>query len=404
MNLVLGFEDEVDAERLRRAIRLTLDVEPILGCRFEERWYRPVWRRRDDLDAIELCEAEDDPDGEGLSRFLARPLDDRNTCQVLGRVFRGHRHTVGLKLSHRVGDGQALKQYAYLLADVYRALGEDPGHVPAPNPYRDRSLRQMVARVDEARQEELRQYHREHLEERTNLARWLPDRAVRGGPYAHIETISPERYARWFAYARERRATVLHVLLAALFRATREIVPVSGDRPLPICSAVDLRRYVRLAEPPPFCNLFGMINIALPQTGLDSLDETVLRVRDEVMAERKQLGLTSPPFSLETNRKTRLMIRCVPFRWAKRFLEGRLPKVITGLPLLTDVGGIDAKRLDFGGPRVVSAAAVSGQCLDGSLMLFCVSSFGDRLTIGVNAAGADPTRSVLSQLLQVLPD
>lgn len=47
---VVTFDGHVDANRMVRAVRLTLDAEPILGCGFVERPRRLCWERRDDLD------------------------------------------------------------------------------------------------------------------------------------------------------------------------------------------------------------------------------------------------------------------------------------------------------------------------------------------------------------------
>src|SRR5258706_6694231 len=56
MNAVISLSGRLDESRLRRAIRLSLDAEPGLGCRFVEHWFRPYWQRYENLDGLPLFE------------------------------------------------------------------------------------------------------------------------------------------------------------------------------------------------------------------------------------------------------------------------------------------------------------------------------------------------------------
>src|SRR5947207_15718588 len=52
VHCVLAFDRHLDERRLARALRLALDAEPVLGCRFVPGVLRSHWLRRDDLDAL----------------------------------------------------------------------------------------------------------------------------------------------------------------------------------------------------------------------------------------------------------------------------------------------------------------------------------------------------------------
>ena len=60
IQVVLEFEGALDADRLRHALRLLMDAEPVLGSRFVPHWFSPYWER--------LTEAE-------LSRNLLKVSD-----------------------------------------------------------------------------------------------------------------------------------------------------------------------------------------------------------------------------------------------------------------------------------------------------------------------------------------
>ena len=42
---VIHFRDKLDAVRLARAVKLSVDAEPVLSCKFIEREDRPFWQR-----------------------------------------------------------------------------------------------------------------------------------------------------------------------------------------------------------------------------------------------------------------------------------------------------------------------------------------------------------------------
>ena len=55
LNSLMHLDGSLDADRLRSALRLTLDGQPVLGCRLVEDPRRPYWERRDDLGSTTAC-------------------------------------------------------------------------------------------------------------------------------------------------------------------------------------------------------------------------------------------------------------------------------------------------------------------------------------------------------------
>ncbi len=86
---VIHFRDKLDAVRLARAVKLSVDAEPVLSCKFIEREDRPFWQRLTGQDSISWCGLEEVPDREkAVKGFLLEELDMYNDPQVLARVFR----------------------------------------------------------------------------------------------------------------------------------------------------------------------------------------------------------------------------------------------------------------------------------------------------------------------------
>ncbi len=73
IQLVTDLDGPADPERLGRALRLLLDAEPVLGCRFVPAPHKPYWARLKDweLDEAELLEVvrDDHPFDDGEVAF-----------------------------------------------------------------------------------------------------------------------------------------------------------------------------------------------------------------------------------------------------------------------------------------------------------------------------------------------
>ncbi len=105
IHCIISFNGRVDMERMSRAVRLTLDAEPVLGCRFVKRWWRPYWERRDDLDSIKLCEFTEKADIEQeVKQFLTTPIDPCKDPLVQVQILRSVTDTLCIKVNHVVAD------------------------------------------------------------------------------------------------------------------------------------------------------------------------------------------------------------------------------------------------------------------------------------------------------------
>ena len=151
---LLTLNGTIDEGRLRKAVRLSLDVEPILGCRFVDRVFRPAWQRRQDLNEVSLCEVVGCTDNRPhVARFIETPIDTAREPLVRVLVVRATQDTgcpadtVCIKMAHEVVDGTSAKEYLHLLFRIYRRLKDDPGYRPQPNPTGVRSSGEVFRHV-----------------------------------------------------------------------------------------------------------------------------------------------------------------------------------------------------------------------------------------------------------------
>src|SRR5689334_3963303 len=112
MHAVVSLSECLDDARLMRAVRLTMDAQPILGCKFVPHWFRPYWKRYENLDRMEFCNIRAGRNRpQDVHDFFVEPLY-KLPVRVL--VLRGEQERLCIKLDHRVGDGTSLQEYAYL--------------------------------------------------------------------------------------------------------------------------------------------------------------------------------------------------------------------------------------------------------------------------------------------------
>ncbi|HEY7386956.1 MAG TPA: hypothetical protein VH640_00480, partial [Bryobacteraceae bacterium] len=105
LHYVLKLEGRLDEARVRRAVRLAMDAEPVFGCRYVPR-KKPFWERRNDLDSLPLCEVVETTEVQReLERFAARPSDATRDPLVEIRIVRGASDSLCLKVSHVPADG-----------------------------------------------------------------------------------------------------------------------------------------------------------------------------------------------------------------------------------------------------------------------------------------------------------
>jgi hypothetical protein len=110
IQVVLKLDGRLDFVKLARAVRLSVDAEPVLGCRFVEA-NPPYFKRLQDLDSVEFCTMEETDDSEGaLLRYLERPFSMDNDLLVKVHLIRtGESDTLVVKLNHSCADGTGTK-------------------------------------------------------------------------------------------------------------------------------------------------------------------------------------------------------------------------------------------------------------------------------------------------------
>jgi len=385
----------IDADRLARAFRLSLDAEPVAGCAFRTDARNAYWLRLGDLDSATVVVREDVPDPEAEMRsFQAAEVEDAGP-QAAVVLFRGEdRDLLGIKASHVFADGQAAKQYAYLLADIYTRLGGDPAYAPEPNLRSRPTGRDVWANLSKEQRREAKK-----AKSWTNPTWPVPAGTTATGEgltYRWV-TLPPERFLALKSYGDERGCTVNDMMLAAVLRACiAKLDPPTGV-PLSLMYTADLRRYLPDSSGLPLCNLSISGSLDIERVDGESFPGTLSRVHER-MGEWARMCYGAGPLA------TAERMASLGYKTTERLLgmafhaAGSSAKTY---PWFTNIGIIDDARLVFDGVSPTEAFMFA-PLVKGLSITPAISTYRGALTVSMGFCESDMDPAWVEELLQAV--
>jgi NRPS condensation-like uncharacterized protein len=377
LGAVISLDGRLDEQRLERVLRLLLDAEPVLGCRFVDDEIPPVWRRIEGLDALRLLDVRQsaDPVAEAAA-FIAERFDQRVDPQVLAMLVRGpSADWLAVKVQHAAMDGGALKETLYLIGHIYRALGEQPDWTPAPNvdgvrrPMAKAGLLKRLLSLPES----ILSFP---------PSEWGPaDLGGRGaGRYASA-TVEPDVFRSAVALGRAADATVNDVILAAEYRTLFRLREAQPGSKTPLQISCELRKHLPAGTKTALSNISGTWSISVSPVHDEAFEDTLARVV-EATREWKRAGAGKPaalamPIPAVLMRRQGLSI--IRKMMAKVTDGDAYPDFAAGL---TNIGIIDDTRLDFGAPTQVRDAWLLGP-VSPTVLILTASTYRDRLHLAL---------------------
>jgi NRPS condensation-like uncharacterized protein len=394
----MTFAGHLDGDRLERAVRLSLDAEPVLGTRLVTGWYWGHWERLEDLDAHNpFSVVQTDDQLSAAVEFQSEGVDAAGP-QVGVRLVRSKDHDdVCVRISHVVADGQAAKQYLYLLAGLYTKLGEDPALVPEPD------LARRPDGMDAWNALSPVQRAKAKLTPLTTKdlfgGGWtIPSvgRTGRGRTHRLLE-LHPARYHALKAYGKVRGASVNDMMLTALFRALcRTLDPPSGV-PLSFMCTADHRRFLPPDRPIPITCVSISCLVQLEYLPGETFDDTLDRVVTW-MSAWKDRG-----YGIADQKRAADMAKLGYA--AGRMLLAQTDKMASrsgkSTPGLTNLGVIDERRLTFDGVAP-EAAYMLGPAPFGGSIFPTIATYRDTLTIAAPLCANDMDPTVIEDVLNAM--
>lgn len=388
---VIHLDGRINAALLERAAGLTLDAEPVLGCRYVEGFWRPVWRRA--ASQPEICEIRTTVEGENADYLTVERDDAPHDYPVRIYLLRSVKDTIYVTMEHTCGDAAGLKDYLYLLASIYRHLSADPDYEPVPNIKGSRGLWQVYKQLDVS---QLARVIKGALKKRDRTPGWsFPlDVPRRHEPFMICRQLNVDRFKYLREFAHKNQATVNDVVLAAYYRSLYRIIRPERNERLRIGVTFDLRRYLPSRKADAICNLFSTVWHGIDGDIGKSLTETVVIVRDNMNTIIRDMTALTALLPYVT------LYNALPYAWhrslsTRKTEDGRLFSLP---PRLTNMGIIDADVLSFPGVEV-TGAYLTGPVVFLPAFQFGVSTFKQVMTLSILSRGDEQTRQVVRQFL-----
>lgn len=354
IQVIMKFDSNLDFDKLSKAVRLSVDAEPILGCRFVEH-NPPYFKRLENIDKTPFCSMEEtDNVEEAVHRFLESRLDMDHDPMVKVKLIRSGGHdTLGIKINHSCSDGSGTKDYLHLLAHIYSCIDSDTGvYVPKPS-IRSRKDHERVFSA-------LGIKHPKHDNSLIESPRTVwPFPWKSGGrsditpfvicqlPSGQLDVLSK--------YAKERGATINDLILTAFYRAMFKTSKPPYGVPMDIGLTVDLRRYLPDNKAEAIRNFSGGVILRVARIMHEPFENTLSRVVSAMNRKKTQ----NPGYQSATGaeRAEQLNFHCV-LAYAKflsQISEVTSQNCFYCSPGLSNVGLISKSLIKFGEQAVTEA-------------------------------------------------
>jgi NRPS condensation-like uncharacterized protein len=273
---VLAFDGRLDEHRLRDAMRLAIDAEPVFGCRYVP-GRKPYWERRDDLDSLPLCTLAETADfSRELERFVDIPCDGTRDPLLAARIVRGETDALFFKTSHLAADGAGSKELLSLIAGLYRGPKSAAQRIVPNLGYR--GARQLFAQT--GWRECLRIFRPpQHRRARAVWRFPMSDRRDPGGLRFAIRRLSPAEFDAMRAFGKRFGATLNNVFMAACFRALWRFLDFPPGIPQSLAIPTNARPYLRSGATEAICNFTAPLHATIERIMDEPFEQTLIRIR-----------------------------------------------------------------------------------------------------------------------------
>lgn len=398
IQIVMKLNGRLDPDKLQKAIRLSIEAEPVFGSRLIVN-NPPYWKRLDDIDKVTFCTFEEtcNPD-EAVKRFLESPLNmDKDPMVKLKLISSDTNDILCLKINHACCDGTGAKEYIKLLSEIYTCIDQDNGiYVPKPG-FRGRTEQDMLFSVLGISDPETA-WNGELDIKKTNWSfPWRQGKsnitrtAICRLPEGHVEVMSK--------YAKARGASINDLILTAFYRAMfRFSCPQTGI-PYDISMTADLRRYLPNQKTEAIRNFSGGINSKLAMIENEDFDGTLSRVVPMMNEIKKNYPGLQSAIGLERVEKALFNETLLYYQDESRNSSYK----DKCSPVLSNLGFISRSLLKFNKTDVIDAFIIP-PAISAPGMLLCVGTYNEIMTFAISFYESQVSETNINRLLNMIKD
>lgn len=372
---VMKVKGKINYPILEKAIRLSFDAEPILGCRFMEQDPCPTWETINNLEIYPLCPLiTTDNAQQEIDKFLASELWVDKSPQLKACVIRDEKEdTICLKLNHAACDGAGAKYYLRLLEEIYRKIEANEIYIP---PVREgkRTTQEFYKALNITNLKDTFQPGRAELP-----STWgFPTDENKDKPQRftyEICRLEEQDFKALYKYSKNRGITINNIILSAYYLAMLNLVEIKEGLK-EIQFMIDLRKYLPSGITQTICNLSAIVNIELPVIEDNDLEKMVSITAEEmkkVMSEKPYIHSTIGG-DLATAEGFYNVRDFINNDWEKIKISGKCT------PMISNLGQLTPQLLEFGTALIQDVYVVTPAFYAPAFMLG-LSTYNDRLTL-----------------------
>ncbi len=382
-HLMIDFSGHISENRLKKALRLSLDAEPALGCRLVPRFFKPFWERlsKEELDETDLLRIHKGNGSQPKERFMEEPLDVLKGPQLKCLLIRSSTqdHLVA-KVNHFIPDAAGVKDWTRILGTIYTRLESNPDFTPEPN-LNSRELQQVYGHFNIFRMISLLPgFLIQALGFIIQKPIRFPSKKGKTGDCTFVlRRFTREQITSLKIYQAATGATMNDIMVAALMRALLRVEAPSESGVLKLAQTIDLRRYLPSGRADGVCHLSSGFYPEIKRDETESYHDTLKKVKKSIDKSK------SNHFGLCYMWCLWNLFRFMPFglkyflmkqMWRSMISKGNMPIVFTNM------GAISPDELCFGGTAVTHAELIMPAAKPPAFFLG-MSGFQNTLTLGI---------------------
>jgi NRPS condensation-like uncharacterized protein len=404
IHATIHFEDHINRDILKKAIRLSVDAEPVLGCHLEKISWKQQWKRCSDekLNSIFDYKETSESEVEQLEymRSAYSPYEDPALKALLIRSKSSD--TLCIKLSHIALDGGGTKEYLKLLVNIYNQLLKDINFQPSSNYNGCRDFHQVTKSFSvKDRIKNIRLNVRDYITNIYPPKSWqypkLGQSKKSESTYVFHE-LNTELVKSIKSFAMKNEVSLTDILMAAFYRALYQQISPKPKTPLRLGTTVDLRRYLKKKKGDALCNLAAMFYLNIGNGIGNNLLETAQKVAGRMEHHKKEnIGMGDNRYALFDQ-------KFIPFPVAKHLnLIHQVIKFIIGPkqvpPLLTYVGKLDHTLRMFKDSKICQAY-ISAPIAYSPVFFICLTGYGGQFTMCSGIRGSEEDQKLVKDLFK----
>ena len=381
---LIRFSGHLNEDALKHAVDLSIGALPMIVYCFDEKAH--CWRNHgftaDNI--VHSVELQND-DGATVKKLLLSSID--RTCESQLKIFlaKEEKHdTLCVIINHMISDGGGLKEYLYLLADLYSKCEKDAGYHVKLQSSGKRNLNQLLRNL--SLKQKLGILFSKAPSYKLNPAMILPIKGDLSNPFVAIHRIEKEPFARIRNFAKSSHSSVNDMFLAAYIRTLHR---VTGCTNLTVPCPVDLRKYKKAGQKCGICNLTANYSCHVDMPCDESFGDTLKKISAQMQAQKKSNACLKGPMLYN------MMFHILPFGTVRKLFYKISPVPVTSY---TNLGILDDEKLRFSN-LIIEDAFISTAVKHVPYFQLSVSTYGGCCTMTSSLYGTEEDRKKVEDFL-----